>query len=126
MRLAKHLKVSRIIKRRPVANEACSDFRRSLLLDKAVSHTSFKYQGATYRRTYFVSYPDQLMVMHYGANRGKRQNLDWVYKPNPHATGSWATDEYGLVYTAHLNNNKLPYVIRIQARVKDGSVKYED
>ena len=109
-----------------IANEDCSDFRRSLLLDKAVSHTSFKYQGATYRRTYFVSYPDQLMVMHYGANRGQRQNLDWVYKPNPHATGSWATDEYGLVYTAHLNNNKLPYVIRIQARVKDGSVKYED
>lgn len=109
-----------------IANEDCSDFRRSLLLDKAVSHTSFKYQGATYRRTYFVSYPDQLMVMHYGANHGQRQNLDWVYKPNPHATGTWATDEYGLVYTAHLNNNKLPYVIRIQARVKDGSVKYED
>ena len=108
-------------------NEADSrSFVRELSLDEAVNHVSFQNGGANYRRSCFVSYPDQALVMRYEADKRGLQNLEWCYLPNPRATGRWTTERDGMVYTATLNNNGLPYAIRVKARAKGGSVKYDN
>ena len=43
--------------------EKVSDYSRDLVLDDATAHVSYDYDGVTYTREYFTSYPDKVMVM---------------------------------------------------------------
>ena len=40
-----------------------SDYRRSLNLNDAIAHVSYKHEGVTYQREYFVSNPDKVLVI---------------------------------------------------------------
>ncbi|MDD6505800.1 MAG: glycoside hydrolase N-terminal domain-containing protein [Prevotellaceae bacterium] len=100
-------------------------FYRDLNLQDATSHVTVKNQGVTYRRSYFVSYPDQALVMRYEADKKGKQNLTWTYLPNPDAIGQWTVGKDELLYAAKLNNNQLPYAFRIKARANGGTVAYE-
>lgn len=124
LRFGTFTSMGEIYVRTDIDNEACTNFSRRLSLNEAVSRVSFKHQGATYRRSYFVSYPDQALVMRYEANKGKRQQLDWIYVPNPDAKGFWQYNANGMVYFARLNNNRLPYAIHVKARTGGGTVTY--
>lgn len=46
-----------------------SDYRRELDLATAVSTVSYTHEGVRHKRTYFFSYPDNVMVMHLGADQ---------------------------------------------------------
>jgi alpha-L-fucosidase 2 len=49
-----------------------TDYRRELDLDTAIARVSFKQGGAGYRREYFVSYPDQVLIARwYGTSAQK-------------------------------------------------------
>lgn len=43
--------------------EKVSDYSRDLVLDDATAHVSYEYDGVSYSREYFTSYPDKVMVM---------------------------------------------------------------
>jgi len=43
--------------------EEVTNYRRDLVLDTAEAHVSYDYEGVTYNRTYFASYPDNVTVM---------------------------------------------------------------
>ncbi|MET1054088.1 MAG: glycoside hydrolase N-terminal domain-containing protein [Pedobacter sp.] len=45
------------------------NYRRELNLSNAVSTTTYTQNGITYTRTYFVSEPDQVIVVHLSANK---------------------------------------------------------
>ena len=47
-----------------------SNYSRSLDLRTSVAHTSYDYQGASYSREYFVSYPDRALVIRLDAENG--------------------------------------------------------
>lgn len=102
------------------------DFYRDLSIDDAVSHVSFTNGGVKYRRSYFVSYPDQVYVVRLEANKCGKQTFEWFYQPHPHAAGVWKVEQGALVYTAKLNNNGLEYAIRVKAVNKGGKVEYGD
>ncbi|MEY4242641.1 MAG: hypothetical protein RLZZ245_226, partial [Verrucomicrobiota bacterium] len=44
-------------------HKAAGDYRRSLNLNEAIAHVSYKQDGVTYKREYFASYPDNVMVV---------------------------------------------------------------
>ena len=46
-----------------------SDYRRSLNLNKGIAEVSYQYQGVKYHREYFMSYPDNVLVIKLTANR---------------------------------------------------------
>jgi len=48
-----------------------TDYRRELCLDKAISTESFLRNGVEYKRTYFVSYSDDVCVIRLTANKKK-------------------------------------------------------
>jgi alpha-L-fucosidase 2 len=108
-------------------NEQVSHFKRCLSLDSALCSVSFKKANVTYQRTYFVSYPDQVMVMKFTASEKGKQNLSLLYLPNPDATGKLTSDgSDGILYSAALNNNGMKYAIRIRAEHQGGSLKIEN
>lgn len=102
------------------------NYRRALSVDSAYATVSFTTaDGTAYERKTFISYPANVMAIRLTANRKGKQNFTLKYTPNPVSEGAFAADGMnGLCYTAHLDNNQMQYVVRIQALTKGGSVTY--
>ncbi len=49
--------------------ESCEEYRRTLDLNTAVASVQYQVEGVTYRREYFVSAPDQVIVIKLSADR---------------------------------------------------------
>lgn len=100
-----------------------SGYKRILSLDSALAVVQFKKDDVAYERSYFISYPANVMAIRFKADRPGKQNLTFSYAPNPVSTGSMTTDgSNGLTYTAHLDNNGMQYVVRIHATAKGGTL----
>lgn len=50
-------------------HDAVSDYRRSLNLNDAIAHVSYKHDGVTYKREYFMNYPDNVLVIRLTASK---------------------------------------------------------
>ncbi len=99
-----------------------TDYSRSLSLDSALVTVHFKQDGTEYRREFFTSYPDNVMVVRFSAKGKSKQNLNLKYIPNPLSTGKFKILKGGeLCYQAKLDNNKMQYAVRIKA-IADNSV----
>lgn len=104
-----------------------TDYRRELSLDSALAKVSFTKDGTHYQRTYFISYPANIMVVKMKANKPGMQNLLFSYAPNPVAEGRMQADGAdGLVYQAALDNNGMRFTIRIKAVAEGGQVSVTD
>lgn len=101
-----------------------SQYRRTLSLDSALATVRFNVQGTSYRRDFFVSYPDQVMVVRLTASQKGRQNVSLSYTPNPLTSGHFVTspEKNAVCYTSQLNNNGMKYVVRIEAVTHGGNV----
>ena len=100
-----------------------SEYKRILSLDSALAVVQFKKDGVAYERNYFVSYPKNVMVVRFKADKPGKQNLVFSYMPNPVSEGKMEADgNNGLVYKARLDNNDMEYVVRIQATNKGGTL----
>lgn len=103
------------------------DYKRDLSLDSALATVQFEKDGIKYRRDYFISYPDQVMVVRFKADKKGTQNLTFSYAPSPISTGSMMPDgDGGLVYKAHLDNNNMAYTVRIRTLSTGGQVSNAD
>lgn len=56
-----------------------SDYRRSLNLNKGIAEVSYQYQGVKYHREYFMSYPDNVLVIKLTAD--KPGSLTFTVRP---------------------------------------------
>ena len=52
------------------------DYRRELNIENAISTVSYTINEVHYKREYFVSFPDQVMVIHLSADKPKSLNFD--------------------------------------------------
>ena len=98
------------------------EYKRILSLDSAIAVVTFRKDNINYRRSYFISYPDSVMIMKFTADRPGMQNLTLSYSPNTEAKGK--IDSYGedgICYLGELNNNKMKFAFRIRAINKGGS-----
>lgn len=109
-----------------IKDTECHDFQRALSLNDALSTVSFESEGVHYKRSYLVSYPDQVYIIRYEADHKGKQNLVWSYLPNPRAKGSFSVERNGLLYRASLKNNGLEYAYRIQVKNDGGKVEVSD
>ena len=55
--------------------EQVSNYRRDLVLETAEAHVSYDYDGVTYNRTYFSSYPDNVTVAKLDASQAGKLNF---------------------------------------------------
>jgi len=56
-----------------------TNYRRDLVLDTAEAHVSYDYDGVTYEREYFASYPDKVTVMRFTASQAGK--LSFTLRP---------------------------------------------
>ena len=104
-----------------------TEYKRALSLDSALAMVQFKKDGVRYQRNYFISYPNNVMVVRFKADQPGKQNLVFSYEANPVSTGKMEADgSNGLVYKAHLDNNQMEYVIRIKALNKGGTISNDN
>lgn len=101
-----------------------SDYKRILSLDSALAIVCFTKDAVKYERNYFVSYPDNVMVIKFSADKPGMQNLVFSYGANPEADGKIIPDsKKGLLYAGKLKNNGMEFALRIQARHKGGTLE---
>lgn len=104
-----------------------SKYKRALSLDSALATVQFKKDGVRYERNYFISYPNNVMVVRFKADQPGKQNLVFSYESNPVSTGKMEADgNNGLVFKAHLDNNQMEYVVRIQALNQGGTISNDN
>ena len=104
-----------------------SDYKRILSLDSALAVVQFNKDGVAYERNYFISYPNNVMVIRFKADKAGKQNLVFSYEPNPVSTGKMEADgSNGLAWKARLDNNQMEYVVRIHAIHKGGTLSNQN
>lgn len=100
-----------------------TDYSRALHIDSALAVVAYNLDGVKFERKYFTSYPHNVMVAKFTANKQGRQNLTFRYTPNPVSQGTMtAVGKNELCYTAKLDNNSMKYVVRIHAEAVGGTV----
>ena len=103
------------------------EYRRCLSIDSALAVVQYNKDGINFQRSYFVSYPANVLVMRYTADSPGKQNLIFSYAPNPVSEGVMESDgNEGLVWKARLDNNGMKYTIRVKAVAKGGSQVVEE
>ena len=103
------------------------EYRRALSLDSALVAVQYSKDDINYRRNYFVSYPANVLVMKFSADKEGMQNLKFSYAPNPVSEGTLEADgNDGLVWKARLDNNNMQYTVRIKAVAEGGETTVEN
>ena len=91
-----------------------SGYTRSLSLDSAMVTVSFEANGKHYKREYFISYPDNVMVARFSADTP--QNISLRFVPTAGSTGGYSysgIDE--MIYAATLDDNHMRYAMMVSA-----------
>ena len=105
-----------------------TNYQRSLSMNEAVANVFYQQDGVMYKREYFASYPDQVIVVRLSANQAKK--ISFTAKLNRPERYSTNTSHQQLVMTGCLDNGKggdgLRYMARLKAVPTGGDVVYTD
>ena len=114
-----------------------SDYRRELDIDNAVCRVSYTQKDATLTREYFMSYPDNVMVVKMTANNGKRFSRI-ISLTTPHSDKSISAEGNSITmlgYPTPVNGDKrvgdnwkngLKFAQVLQCKNKGGTIKVVD
>ncbi len=104
------------------------EYRRELDLDEAVVRVTYTQEGIRYKREIFTSYPDQIMVARFTAD--KPGQISFQCKMNRPERFSTESGNDQLVMYGALSDGKgktgLNYMARLSAVNKNGKVTYND
>ena len=97
-----------------------SDYRRELDLSQSVHRISYTRKGIKFMREYFCSYPDQVMVMRFRADKRSACSAVIMLKD---AHNTKCTAEGNTLFFAGTLENGLRYEARMTVRIKGGNMK---
>jgi alpha-L-fucosidase 2 len=107
------------IEREP-QTEPVTDYRRELDLETAIARVSFKQGGVGYRREYFVSYPDQVLVARWYSTSAQKLKIRFAVPDNRSA--QFDVGAQGLTISGALKSNGLKYAAFVRVIPDCGSV----
>ncbi|MEL4307026.1 glycosyl hydrolase family 95 catalytic domain-containing protein [Joostella sp. CR20] len=87
-------------------HENISEYRRELNINNAVSKLSYLANGTKFERSYFVSYPDQVMVIYLKANQAGKLNFDIAIESEQTHQNSIENGVLSLSGTSQSHENK--------------------
>lgn len=96
-------------------------YQRTLNLEHAVSEVSYKVENTEYQRTHFVSYPDQVMVIHLVADGEKKINLNCYLDRFRSMDKSWKQDDVTIAYNGNTGEDGIEFCGMLRGCVMDGS-----
>lgn len=100
------------------------DYKRILSLDSAIVAVQYERNGIKFERKFFTSYPANVMVVKFTANKKGEQNLTLSYAQNPVSEGKLESiGNSGLMFSGKLDNNSMQYTMRVEAQAKGGTIE---
>ncbi len=93
----------------PGLDGAVEDYRRHLDLQDGIASVSFRKDGVQYRREYFVSYPDQVIVMRLSADHPGKISLQAALNVPDNRSVKRQWREAGTRVSGALEDNQLAY-----------------
>ncbi len=102
------------------AGEARTDYRRELDLDSGVARVKFKQGAVGYRREYFVSYPDQVLVGRWYATGTQKLRVSYSVPDNRSAV--YQVGEGLIRISGALKSNGLRYAVALRVKPECGTV----
>lgn len=99
-------------------------YKRIMNIDSSLVVVQFSSKGVDYKRKYFCSYPDSVMVWHFTSDGGT-QNLTFSFNC-PQIVNSVSEVDGGLLYNCSLDNNGMNWAMRVYARTNDGGTIVTD
>jgi alpha-L-fucosidase 2 len=111
------------------ANTPVENYRRELNLNDAVARLGFIGGGVAFSREMFVSWPDQVMVLHLSADRPGAISFD-ARLDRPERSKTAGDGMNGLLMTGQLNDGLggtgVSYIARVRALARGGQVAAHD
>ncbi|WP_129715205.1 glycoside hydrolase N-terminal domain-containing protein [Pedobacter sp. SYP-B3415] len=103
-----------------------SGYRRSLDLKEAVLTTAYRAGGIAFRREYFVSQPDQAMVIHLGSDKRSAISLD-IGLSSPHLKSAVRQiGQNALELKVQVSHGALHGTAQLRAVLKGGKIRVSD
>ncbi len=105
------------------------DYRRDLSLDSAVSHTYFSIDGVNYKRTYFTSFADDVIMIRLEADKPGAINFHLSMNRSENAKTKIVGKElrmFGQLNDGHNGNNGVKYLSRIKIKHQRGTLHVDD
>jgi alpha-L-fucosidase 2 len=101
---------------------AWSDYRRELDLSRSLAVVSYKMDGVQYRREYFCSYPDRIMVMRFTSDSSGK--LSFILKHElTHSQNDVTFTGDELLVKGKIDGNNRAYRVRIKVLHKGGELE---
>jgi alpha-L-fucosidase 2 len=97
-----------------------TDYRRELDLDTATARVKFKQGGAGFRREYFVSYPDQVLIARWYGTSMQKLRVKFVVPDNRSA--QVRVEGTRIIVSGALKSNGLKYAAEVRAMAECGSI----
>jgi alpha-L-fucosidase 2 len=97
-----------------------SGYRRELDLDTASARVSFKQGGAGYRREYFLSYPDQALVVRWYSTSAQKLRVRFAVPDNRSA--QFRVEGTRIIVSGALKSNGLKYAVELRVFPECGAV----
>lgn len=105
--------------------DSVTDYKRSLDISTAVSHVSYTAAGVHYERSYFVSAPKQVMVMHFSADKPGAVSLSAWFETEHVIHRIAQKDDHSITLLVQVKNGALRGLAYLTVVVRSGSVKTE-
>ncbi|QJR82277.1 glycoside hydrolase family 95 protein [Alteromonas pelagimontana] len=99
-----------------------SNYTRTLNFESGTATVQYDYQGATYYREYFVSYPDQALAVRLHASKPKRMQLEISLDIPDNRSVNWGGSENRIAVSGALADNNLQYVANLEVVTHNGKV----
>src|SRR4051794_39166691 len=103
-----------------------SDYRRELDLDSAIARVTYRVGDVTYRREVFASYPDQVIVVHLGADRGGEVNFTLKMDSPQSSARAHAIGPDLLALTGQVQEDGLRFESRLRVLCRGGRATVTD
>lgn len=100
------------------------DYVRDLNLDTATANVEYTYNGVGYQREYFVSYPNNIMVMHLTADEANQLTFDVrATADSLEKNYEMTTEENTLVIRGQVKDNEMVFESQIKVIPTGGTVE---
>ncbi|HEV8330010.1 MAG TPA: glycoside hydrolase family 95 protein [Steroidobacteraceae bacterium] len=99
---------------------AVREYRRELNLERAVASVSYEQDGVRYRREYFASYPDNVIVVALSADRPGRISFRARLDIPDNRTVDIKSNAGRILATGALHDNGLKYAAALQVATRGG------
>ncbi|WP_422657061.1 glycosyl hydrolase family 95 catalytic domain-containing protein [Paenibacillus sp. EC2-1] len=102
-------------------SQTFSDYRRELDLNEAMARVSYTSNNVKYKREYFISYPDKVMVMRLTTEENQPLTFD-IRLTGAQPSNSVKAEGKKLILSGKVPSNKMAYEAQLQVQHEGGSV----